>query len=61
MDQLSVSPSFEMANCTILGGLIRPVRQQVDLLEFCDLMEDLVDDAESKRFIRKLRDGKILD
>ena len=59
MHQLTKSPNVEMANCTILGGLIRPLRQQVDLLEFCDLMEDLIDVVESKRFIDKLRNGKI--
>lgn len=60
MHKLSVSPNFELANATILGGLIRPLRQEVEMLEFCDTVEDLIDDVESIRFINKLRDGKIM-
>ena len=59
MYQLSKLPNFELATCTILAGLIKPLRQEVDLLEFCDTMEDLIDGVESKQFIDKLRNGKV--
>ena len=55
--QLSKSPTFELANCRILAAMIRPLREEVDLLGFCDSVENLVDDDESKRLIVKLRSG----
>ena len=55
--QLSKCPTFELANCRILGAMIRPLREEVDLLGICDSVENLVDDDESKRLIIKLRSG----
>ena len=59
MNRLSKLP-FELANRTILGGMIRPLREEVDMLGFCDSMEELVDGAESKKFIEVLRNGNML-
>ena len=53
--QLSKSPSFELANCQILGAMIRPLEKETDLIRFCDLVEDLVND---KEFIESLRNGE---
>lgn len=53
-------PSFELANCHILALLITPVPKEADLIRFCDLVENLVNDTESKRFISKLRNGQCL-
>ncbi|XP_065904252.1 uncharacterized protein [Dysidea avara] len=54
--QLSKSPSFELANCQILGAMIRPLEKETDLIRFCDLVEDLVND---KEFIESLRNELI--
>ena len=56
--QLSKLPSFELANCHILAAMIRPLSEEVNLIGFCNLVEDLMDEADSKRFIRKLRNGQ---
>jgi len=55
--QLSKCPTFELANCRILAAMIRPLREEIDLLSVCDNVEELVDDDESKEFIVKLRSG----
>ncbi|XP_065904723.1 uncharacterized protein [Dysidea avara] len=57
--QLSKLPSFELANCHILAAMIRPLSEEVNLIGFCNLVEDLMDEADSKRFIRKLRNELI--
>ena len=56
--QLSKLPTFELANCQILGAMIRPIRKEVDFIRLCDMVEDLVDDPESKQFIENLRNGQ---
>jgi len=58
--RLTKLPSFELANCHILGAMIRPLREEVSLIRFCDLVEDLVDDLDSKEFIDKLRNGQLV-
>ena len=58
MYQLSKLPTFELANCQILGAMIRPIRKEVDFIRLCDTVEDLVDDPESKQFIESLRNGQ---
>jgi len=56
--RLTKLPSFELANCHILGAMIRPLRGEESLIRFCDSVDDLVDDPESKEFINKLRNGQ---
>ena len=59
MSNLSKLPNIELANCTILAGMLRPLRHEVDMLGFCDSVEQLVDGGDSKKFIEVLRKGKM--
>ena len=57
--QLEKLPTAELANCHILAAMIVPIQDEVRLVAFCDFVKDLVEGAESKEFVEKLRDGKI--
>ena len=57
--QLEKLPTVELANCHILAAMIVPIQDEVQLVAFCDFVKDLVEGAESKEFVEKLRDGKI--
>ena len=59
MYQLALLPTTELANCTILAAMIRPLRQEILLVEFCDSVKELVDSTESKAFIENLKHGNI--
>jgi len=56
--QLEKLPTPELANCHILAAMIVPIQNEVHLVAFCDFIKDLVEGAESKEFVEKLRDGK---
>jgi len=57
MYQLALLPTAELANCTILAAMIRPLRKEIFLVRFCDSVKRLVDDSESKKFIENLKKG----
>ena len=57
--KLSKLPTFELANCHILAAMIRPLTRDAGLIRLCDVVEELVDDSESKIFIESLRKGKV--
>ena len=59
MYQLALLPTAELANCTILAAMIRPLKREIFLVEFCDSVKRLVDSAESMEFIDNLRKGII--
>ena len=60
MYQLALLPTAELANCTILAAMIRPLKREIFLVGFCDSVKRLVDSAESMEFIDNLRKGIIL-
>ena len=50
--------TVELTNEAIIGLLIRGIKTDVDTLNFCDVMEVLVDNEQLKVFIESLRNGK---
>jgi len=54
-------PSFNERNEMILAIMIRPLNSDYEVLQFCDTLEDVIDDdsTTSKRFIHNLRSGII--
>jgi len=59
MYQLAVQPTAELVNCHILAAMIRPLRQEIFLVGFCDSVKELVDSAESEAFIEHLKFGTL--
>lgn len=57
--QLAILPTAELANCNILGAMIRPLRKEIHLVGFCDSVENLAVTSESKTFIENFRFGKL--
>ena len=58
--QLALLPTAELANCTILAAMIRPLKKEIFLVRFCDSVKRLVNDSESKEFIENLKKGIIV-
>jgi len=52
-------PSFNERNEMILAIMIRPLKSDYEVLQFCDTLEDVIDDDSitSKKFIHHLRSG----
>lgn len=50
--------TVELTNEAIIGLLIRGIKTDVDTLDFCDVLEVLVDNEQLKVSIEVLRNGK---
>lgn len=57
VQQLAMLPSPEQANHHIIAAMLRPLRAEIDILGFCDLIESLMDGERSKVFIESFRNG----
>ena len=51
-------PTVDERNTMILVILIRPIQNDVHMLTFCDVLEDVVENNDSKKFIHNFRSGK---
>ena len=58
MGDLSNFPTVGLINEALIGSLISAIKSDGGALEFCDIMESLVDNASSKMDIEVLRNGK---
>ena len=54
---LDLLPSIDERNGMILAIMLGPLHSDVQVLTFCDVLEDVVDNSTSKKFIHKLRSG----
>ena len=52
-------PSTDTRNRTILALIIGAVHSDIEVLGICDLLENVVDNGTSKKFIHNLRSGKV--
>ena len=43
----------------IITIMIRPLRDDMQVLSFCDVLEDVVDSKTSKKFVQNLRSGML--
>ena len=50
--------TVELTNEAIIGLLIRGIKTDIDTLDFCDVMEVLVDSEQLKVSVELLRNGK---
>ena len=57
--QLALQPTAELANCHILGAMIRPLREEISLVRFCDSVKRLMDSTEAKEFVENLKTGTV--
>ena len=57
MSNLSNFPSVDLINEAIIGSIITTLQSESAGLEFCDIMESLVDSASSRMDIEMLRNG----
>ena len=55
--QLAQLPTAEEKNGMIIAVMLGPFNSDVEVLGFCDLLEDVVDSDASKKFIHNLRAG----
>ena len=55
--QLMLLPSPKHVNHHIIAAMMRPLTNEAGVLGFCDLMEFVLDDQQSKVFIENLRNG----
>jgi len=55
--QLAQLPTAEDKNGMIIAVMLGPLDSNVEVLGFCDLLEDVVDSGASKKFIHNLRAG----
>ena len=56
-DHLILLPP-DHANAMIIVLLIKHLSHETEVLSFCDLLENIVDDGAPKKFIHTLRSGK---
>jgi len=50
--------NYKTANEYITTASMCCIKSEVDVLSFCDIIDQLVDSRDSKQFIAALRDGK---
>ena len=58
--RLAILPP-DHANGMIIALLIKPLSDDVDVLQFCDIMEKIVDSDASREFISNVRFGKSIN
>ena len=59
LNPLTVLPSADLINEAIIGMImVTSVRSDIDALQFCDILENLVDTQSSLIHIRSIRNGK---
>jgi len=56
--QLTSMPSVDAINEAIMIYAVSPIKSDHDALQFCDIMDTLVDCDASRQFITALRHGK---
>lgn len=50
-------PTGDLINETIIAKVMTSITSDIEALQFCDIMENLIDDASSKAHIEILRNG----
>ena len=61
VSSLMTMSSADVANEALIGILMQRIKSDEEALEFCDIMESLVDKWQSKRTIESLRNGNYID
>jgi len=56
---LSLLPSIDAINEEILGQIMGIIKEDRDVLEFCDILQYLCDDSSSKQYIATLKQGTL--
>ena len=59
MSKLINLPTVDLINETIIGLLMTTIKSDMDALQICDVMENIVDSKSSKAHIETLRNGNL--
>ena len=57
LSSLTNSPTVDYANERIILFMLKAIHSEVDALQFCDVIEMLVDNESSQTFVEVLRNG----
>ena len=57
VQQLASLPTPTQVNHHIVGAMLRPLTNESGVLGFCDTMESVLEDDQSKAFIESIRNG----
>ena len=57
VQQLASLPTPTQVNHYIVGAMLRPLTNESSALGFCDTIESVLDDEQSKAFIESIRNG----
>ena len=57
IQQLALLPSPKLVNQQIIAAMLRPLTSDAGVLGFCDILESVLDDEQSRSFVERLRNG----
>ena len=57
IQQLTALPTAKQVNHHIIAAMLRPLTNEAGVLGFCDIMESVLEDDQSKAFIESVRNG----
>ena len=59
VQQLSMLPTAKQVNHHIIAAMLRPLTNEAGVLGFCDTMESVLEDEQSRSFIESIRNGML--